>query len=405
MTSRILTEKTLLDIAKSYHAYGISVRRYLHEYPELSWQETKTIAFIKAEVEKISRNAYFSCQVEEKKGGLVVDVCISEEYEWILFRADIDALPIQEETQLNYSSKHAGVMHACGHDFHAAMLLGAFKGICEQSIPCSYNLRFVWQRAEENSSVVSGGQSLVEDGVLDNISRAYALHISSRSQIGLFQSRPGLVMANASSIEFKVRCSGGHVMHPERGSNAIDIMTDIHTHLRGFALRYLGAREQTSFVPSISTAGRASNIMPNEGKIAYTFRNFLSEEDRLQFVNALKERVLAIIQLYPDAYLADFMYYPAYPALVNCEKEYENTLSLLQGHKFKVEQSQLLFSGEDFSYYLSKIKGGYWSLGAKQGRSYDHHTSLFNPDETAIWMGIAFWLILATQSPITHKIE
>lgn len=398
MITLVSTQEDLQSIAKTYQNYTVSIRRHLHQYPELSWQETKTIAFLKAEILKICNQTHLDTCFEEKKGGLVLDINIDSSYDRILFRADIDALPIQEETDLSFRSAYDGVMHACGHDCHAAMLLGGLKGICEHSLPIKHNLRFIWQRAEENPLTDSGAKVLAQEGVLKNISKAYGLHITSREEAGVFLSRPGAMMSNPAHIHFKIKCLGGHVMNPDSGSNAIDVITDIHMHLRGFVLSSLGPKEPISFVPSISHAGSVSNIMPNEGHATYSFRNFLSQERRNHFIKILKDRLLSLIHLYPDAELEQFAFYPGYPVLENHIDDYAILNKLLLDHGFNTATTRLMFSGEDFSYYLQKCPGCFWLLGAAQGENFDHHTSLFNPSEEALWMGVCFWMILATSS-------
>lgn len=398
MTTLLSVQEEIQCIAKSYQDYTVQIRRHLHQYPELSWQETQTIAFLKKEVQKICQATYLDTHLEEKKGGLVLDITIDPSFDRIMFRADIDALPIQEQTGLSFQSQHDGIMHACGHDCHAAMLLGGLKALCEHPLTLKHNLRFVWQRAEENPLTDSGAKTLIQEDVLKDISKVYGLHITSRESLGAFVSKPGPLMSNSAHIHFKIKCMGGHVMNPDQGSNAIDIITDIHTHLRGLVLSSLGPKEPISFVPSVSHAGSASNIMPNQGHATYSFRNFLSYEHREQFVKMLKERILSLIHLYPDAELQSFEFYPGYPVLENNMEEYELSHKLLLEHGFNSLIPKLMFSGEDFAYYLQERPGCFWLLGAAQGPQFDHHTSLFNPNEEALWMGVCFWMLLA-QNP------
>lgn len=396
MTTLLSIQEHVQCLAKSYQEYTLLIRRHLHQHPELSWKETQTIAFLKAEIHKILEGTHLTSCLEEKRGGLILDLTVDPCYDRLLLRADIDALPIQEETDLPFQSHHDGVMHACGHDFHAAMLLGALKAICEHPMLMRHNLRFVWQRAEENPVVDSGGKVLVREGVLKNISKVYGLHITSKEETGKFLSRPGPMMSNSSHLHFKIKCMGGHVMHPDKGSNAIDIMTDIHMHLRGLILSSLGPKEPISFVPSISHAGAAPNIMPNQGYATYSFRNFLSHDKRTQFIQKLNDRLLSLIRLYPDARLESFEFCPGHPLLENYLDEYEISKELLVNQGFITATTRLMFSGEDFAYYLQKCPGCFWLLGAAQGQEFDHHTSLFNPNEEVLWMGVLFWILLAS---------
>lgn len=389
-------EHKLQALSFSQQDYLLHIRRHLHKYPELSWKEEETVSFIKGELETLLKNYKVSYSLKEKTGGLILDITFSPSFDRILFRADIDALPIQEETNLPYSSLIPNRMHACGHDCHVAMLLGMIKLLTSKSITCAHNLRFVFQRAEEFIFKKSGGFTLVKEGVLSGISKVYGLHISSTRESGVFFSKPDAMMANSSSISFSVKCLGGHVMNPQNGSNAIDVLTDIHVHLRGFIARQLGGKETISFIPSISIAGNTVNIMPEYGYATYAFRNYLPDDKKSAFFKALEKRLHQIVKTYPNTTLHSFEVCSGYPPLINNVESYEYVDHLLKAEAFETRLTELAFCGEDFSYYLKQLPGSYWLLGAKQGEGYDHHTSLFNPSESVLWMGTAFWLMLAT---------
>ena len=155
MFSSTLTQLDLVSLAKEQQEYAQNIRRHLHQYPELGWEENQTISFLLAEIDTFEIDPRYSLTIHEKVGGFFVDLDVDPLFDRELFRADLDALPIQEATNLPYSSKIKGVMHACGHDFHAAMLLSALKVIVSGKLEVSKNLRFVFQRAEEGFSVVA----------------------------------------------------------------------------------------------------------------------------------------------------------------------------------------------------------------------------------------------------------
>jgi len=392
---KINKKLNVISMAQRQQDYVVSARRIMHRIPELGWQETKTINFILNQLEQVAPLIPFDVQIKELTGGICVDVTVNPNFERILFRADIDALPIVEKTELPFSSTHPGIMHACGHDCHAAMLLGAFRSLVSGTVPTK-NIRFIWQRAEELLGQKSGGCVLAEEGVTDGVSQAFGLHISTPEEAGTFIARPGVMMANAAHIKMRISCTGGHVMNPELGSNAIDIVTDIHVGMRNFVARTLGPSEPVAFTPSVSNAGIAENIMPNEASIGYSIRNFLPPEKLHAFLVRLRQQIESIIQAYPEAKLKEFQFLPGFPALINDNEVYQDTKDLLSSHKFKVDHSSLLFSGEDFAYYAQKKPSAFWMLGAKQGPGYDHHTPYFNPDESVLWKGVAYWLAIAT---------
>ncbi|MCI5051794.1 MAG: M20 family metallopeptidase [Simkaniaceae bacterium] len=374
-------------------SYTIDIRRKLHEIPELSWEEEKTLELIHSEIEKILSQSPFDHSIEVKKGGIVVDINIDPKLPRRLLRADCDALPIEEKTHLPYSSKNPGVMHACGHDCHSAMLLGALKGLSKPK----YNLRFVWQRAEEQCFPMSGGCTLVKkENLLDGVDEVYGLHIISNYQKGTFYSAPTKLMANSGFFEMRIETAGGHVMNPHIEANAIDVSVDIHTALRGLPVRVLGPIEQVSFVPTISKAGQTANIRPSSVDLCYSFRNFSDHDNRKKFVHALQERVENIINGYSNAKLTKFEFIEGYPPVINDPESYEKVNEALLKAGYKTELQSPLFCGEDFAYYLEKRPGAFWLLGAKQGEGWDHHTPLFNPDESAMIHGVNYWLSLSS---------
>lgn len=387
-----------LAVSTSLESYTISLRRELHKIPEPSWREEKTLALISIELDKISKESLYPSYITKRNGGIWVDLLVDEQLPFILFRSDIDALPIKEETNLFYSSIHEGYMHACGHDCHTAMLLTAFKAIASGLIFPKSNIRFVFQRAEECGENPSGGSMLVEEGVLKNIDFAYGLHISSTLESNVFYSRKDLMMANSSYIEFEINCSGGHVMRPDLGSNAISLMTDILSHLKGFEKLFFPPNEPIVFIPSIARAGAKSNIRPNTAYFCYAIRNFLPTVKREEFIHAVAEKIEMITKLYPSAKLSEFKVNNGYPALYNNSENYKFVENALREELLQTASSPILFSGEDFAYYLKETPGSFWLLGAKQNPIYDHHTSKFNPDESTLKTGVAFWLTLAQKA-------
>ncbi len=400
--SNLILNKKIREVSNHLEFYVIQIRRKLHEIPELGWEEEKTLALIKREItEAIAiSDCGYRISMHEAEGGVWVDVKINSIFPTVLFRADIDALPIQEETGVSFTSKHPGKMHACGHDCHSAMLLGAFRAIMQGLIKPTVNIRFVWQRAEEFSENRSGGQRLVEEGVCKGINFAYGLHISSLYEPGVFYSRPGVMMANASLLSFTIECTGGHVMRPHIGSNAIYIMTDIHNALRGFEGIYFGPEEPIAFVPSIAHAGIAHNIRPNQAKMCFALRNFLSTEDRNAFIDKVIKKAQTIVETYPAARLSYIEFLSGYPSLETDLGAYMFIKEGLEQFEMQTRRVELMFSGEDFSFYLQEVPGSFWVLGARQEEGWDHHTSKFNPDEAYLKDGVAFWLLLTQGTPL-----
>jgi len=225
----------LRSIARDAEDFVIDTRHILHQHPRLRWNEDDSLLFIQGEIERLQAENPNTVGINIKwcEGGLVVDLDVSGQYDRIILRADIDALPIIEATGLPCESRMPGIMHACGHDIHSAMLLGFAKQVIEgklglNNVELKHNLRLVFQRAEENPGTAprpeSGGEVMVkEDGVLDGIASAYGLHIWNNPEgtgvPGVFYGRSGAIMGNSGRFMVKIKARGGHVMKPHTGIN------------------------------------------------------------------------------------------------------------------------------------------------------------------------------------------
>lgn len=392
--------ESILNAAKRLEPYTIRIRRELHKYPELAWEEEKTLVFIKKEIETAIKGSHHRFDMVEKEGGLWLDLTIDNTSPRVLFRADIDALPIQEENDVEYASKNPGVMHACGHDCHTAMLLSAIVAYGRGWVEPQSNIRFVFQRAEEIGGLKSGGSLLVRDGVCDGVDYAYCLHVGAKDASGIFMSKPGMQFCNPMTIEIEVETSGGHVASPFIGTNAIDVITSITSELTGIERLLFPPTEPLVFVPSVIKSGTASNIRPNRARVVFALRNFFSDEKKKQFLDHVKHKVKSIISSYEKAVLSQFKTADGYPILINDPRSTRFVSSTLNSMGFTTDPDDLSFAGDDFAYYLQKVNGSYWVLGAWQDGTLDHHTARFNPDEKALYRGVAFWLLLGCRTPV-----
>lgn len=395
--------ENLVEIAQAMAFYVIEARRWLHEYPGLRWstEEGKALDFIISQIKTFPSRQGIQLEIhdERENGGIWVDITINPSFDRILFRADVDALPIQENTGLEFASKLDGVMHACGHDIHTAMLLGALKAIMMGQVTLIHNLRLVFQRAEENPGMEprpeSGGYCLVHNTkVLDKISQVYGLHIKGDGEPGIFYSRPDQMMANSDRLIVKIKTTGGHVMNPHLGDNAISIGINVGNRLYNFMTINFKPGHGYSFEPTIFQSGSSGNIMPAAAELWFGLRTFLDQEGRKILFDKLEELAEEIVQTYPGSSVK-VKPVRGHPMLYN-SANFHFVLDQLQAIGQKVQLIKPSLGGEDFAYYLQERSGSFWFLGARQEGSGDHHSPTFNPDESVFWQGVLFWLMLAT---------
>ncbi|KAL6049506.1 putative N-acyl-L-amino acid amidohydrolase [Balamuthia mandrillaris] len=401
--------------ARSVEGYAIEVRRHIHRNPELRWEEDQTLAYLHHQIDRLCLGKRQDLLVDVQthwRGGLVVDVThrqyrhqqtdtdtgSANRRRRVLLRADVDALPIQEteDDGRETVSQRAGVMHACGHDAHAAMLLAAFSLIVREaegegsSCPAEWffqhhDFRFVFQRAEENPGSApqpkSGGQTLVEEGVCgaaasdepqgEVIDSVCGLHVVSTEQSGVFFSQKGACMANSDRLKLVIRSSGGHAAKPHQGVNALRVAHAIQSSLDSFVARRLGPSEPCSLEPTILRAGQGSNIMPSTAELWYGVRTLLPEKERLQFFDRLEEEVRKVVDTFctstssTERVAVEIERILGHPMLWNDEKHVREVMQGLKEVGESVEErSPFLMGGEDFAWYLRKRPGSFWFLGA-----------------------------------------
>lgn len=389
----------LAALAESYQLGAVEWRRHLHQFPETRWQEDASLQWVLERVQA-AKSTFAWHQKTGFSGGLVIDMLVDEKLPWRLFRADIDALPIQEETGLPFASAHSGVMHACGHDAHSAMLLAAYDAVQSGQIQPTHNIRWVWQRAEENPQTPpeeeSGGARLVREGVCEGMKSAHALHIWADHPSGQFESYPGAMMASSGRIKIELKCTGGHAAMPHLGSNALRVAHQICTALEGFAALALDPLESTVLEPTVLHAGTAANVRPAQAELWFANRHFLDGGAAKQYQNQLEKRIRDVVDFYSDA-SAEIRFTGGHPVTRNTPEDVQHLKVLLGEAGQNAQIIPPLFAGEDFAYYLQKAPGSLWLLGAHQPATGSHHTPVFNPSEEVLWRGVLFWLLLAAE--------
>jgi amidohydrolase len=379
-------------LARQYAPEFIEVRHHLHAYPELSYQEFETSKFIQSKLKD------FGIPFEIKAATGVVGLIQGKNpgKRIVALRADMDALPIQEENNIPYKSQHKGVMHACGHDVHTTCLLGAAKILNELNNEWEGTVKLIFQPGEERNP--GGASMMIKEGVLENPApqAIFALHVNPQLETGKLSFRPGIVMAAADELYFTIRGKGGHAATPHLADDTI--LTASHLVM---ALQQIISRNRNPLYPSVLSitsfqGGNSTNVLPGEVKLMGTFRSF-DEKWRTHAHELIKKISTELVHSMGAE--IDIHIDKGYPAVFNDEKLYI-TAKKKAGEFLgveNVEETEIRMGAEDFGYYSQIIPGCFFRLGTgnkAKGITSGVHTPTFDIDEDAIetGMGMMAWL-------------
>jgi amidohydrolase len=369
-----------------------ALRRHLHAHPEISWEETETTRLIASKLEEIG----FRPKVGfgGKETGVTADLECGEgegKKPCIALRADIDALPISEENDLDYKSRRAGAMHACGHDAHAAMLLSAAKILHSLKDSLHGRIRFIFQPAEEHG-VRSGAKVMIEEGVLDGVDAIAGMHVWSYVPTGRVQWRAGPVMACADKWRVRFQGKGGHGAVPHKAVDPLVIAANFILALQTIVSREIDPLETSVVSVGKIVSGEAINVIPDSAEMIGNVRSFNPEISR-----HAREAFSRLAENIASAYRgsAEVDYNSIFPFPVNNDRDLTNLFRevavRIVGEE-RVEESPMLMTSEDFSYYQSRIPGILFFLGAgsaEKGTDAPHHSPRFNLDEDALPTGVS----------------
>jgi amidohydrolase len=365
------------------------LRRAIHAYPELSFQEERTAALV---AETLGALGGIRVRTGVGKTGVVGDLG-SGAGPTIAIRADMDALPLDEQTGAAYASTRPGVMHACGHDAHTAMLLGAARLLHEQFAQDALpgRVRFIFQPAEESADAqgLSGAQRMLAEGVLDDVDAVIALHLASTDPLGQLCICPGWISAAADRIEAWISASGGHGASPHQGNDPIWMLIPILSALHSIVSRRIDPLEPAVVSIGEVRAGTAANIIPTRVYLHGTLRSF-SKVVREQLLVEV-EHALAIAESLGCSY--ELRVHRGYPPGWNDAAVAgwldSTARDLLGADVIKTQRSGL--AAEDFAYMCQQVPGAMFLLGAALGDGVQraHHTPIFDIDERALPIGTA----------------
>ena len=362
-------------------------RRAIHRNPELAWQEKETAQL----VHNVLTQQGVPATAGVAKTGVVATLDSGIPGPVVVLRADMDALPIQEQTQLPFASTRAGRMHACGHDMHTASLLGTAAILRRIREHLKGSVRFIFQPAEER--LPGGAQDMIRKGVLESAAVAFAQHVFPNQPAGTVGICPGAFMASADEVYLSIEAQGGHAAMPHRvGADAV--LTASHIVV---ALQSIISRHCPPDVPSVLSFGRmiadgATNVLPAAVHLEGTFRS-MDEAWRLSAHDLIPRVAEHTAKAYGASVEVDIK--TGYPVLQNNPEMTRKTQRA--AHEYLGPQRTLdtdqWIASEDFAYILQRIPGVFYTLGV--GESAALHTSGFNPDESALRTGSGFMAYLA----------
>ena len=379
---------------KTLQDYIVSMRRDLHKIPELGATLPKTCEYVKTKLDEYGiPYKYFeedSCIIASIKG--------EKAGKTVALRADMDALPIKEETGVDYASTHDGCMHACGHDAHTSMLLAAAKVLAEHKAELCGEVRLLFQAAEE---LAKGSPVIVEHGGLDGVDVVFGTHIGSilgkEIPAGTFIVCPGPVMASYDRFEIKVKGIGCHGSTPEKGIDPVNIAAHIVTSLQAISAREFNACQPNVISIGKIHGGNQYNIIPDEVVLEGTTRA-LNEDVRQKMAKRIGEIAEATAASFGGSieYLMDW----GAPPVVN-NAEYAafaaESVKEIFGDKLITSVENPNMGGEDFAVYLNKVPGAFMFLSSSnpaKNTDIAHHNSKFNIDEDVLWQGSAAFVAI-----------
>ncbi len=384
---------------RSEHLYEwmVEVRRALHRQPELAFEEIETAKRLMAELDTLGIPYDYAGPGNGVIGRLECDTADAPTF---ALRADMDALPGAENTDLPFASTIKGKMHACGHDAHMAMVLGAAALLKASPPPC--NVLFVFQPAEEQGG---GARTVVESGVLDDVQAIFGSHVTHHYRVGEIMVAEGYITAQSDRFRIDIRGRGGHGARPHEATDAVVVAGLLIT-----AIQTLVSREVNPVYPSVVTvgmvhAGSAPNVIAEEAYLEGTIRTTLSTVRDL-IHDGLKRMASAMGELHNADVNLEIS--PGYPPVVNTAREAaiaHRAAETVVGREGLMPIDHPSMGSEDFSYYLEKMPGCYVRLGAR--RRDDEYIPLHSPEfdinEEVLKVGAAFFDEVIWEAARTHK--
>ena len=382
----------ILKDAEKLRREIVRLRRDFHMHPELSQQEERTAGVVELTLRQLN------IQTRRVAETGVVGILTGK---WpgrtVAIRADMDALPLQDDKITEYASQEPGKMHACGHDAHTAILLGAAMLLCQYRDDFAGTVKFFFQPAEEDGG---GAEPMIEAGVMENphVDAVFGLHVSHEIATGKIGVHPGKFYAACDTLDIVVRGKESHGARPHSGVDAILAASHIVTALQSFVSRNVNPVDSAVVTVGMFNGGYQRNIIADKVELGATVRT-LTPEVRKQ----AQDRLPRLVSLLAESFgaTAEVHYELGYPPLVNdpgmTEFVRQSAAELLGGENVELVEQPFL-GGEDFAFFLQRAPGSFFQLGIRneeKGTIQPIHTHLFDIDEDALVVGSAMHAKLA----------
>ncbi|BAF71131.1 amidohydrolase [Sulfurovum sp. NBC37-1] len=363
----------------------IEIRHDLHEHPELSGHEEHTKYLVKGILEASG----YAVRESEKHYGLIADLKVDEKAKTVVIRADMDALPIEEQTGKPYSSREKGIMHACGHDSHTAIALGTAIAMAEHKEALPGNVRFIFQPSEESKE--GGSVEMIADGALEGVDGIFGLHAYPYLKTGQIGYKYGVMMASADIFTIEVFGKSAHGARPHEGVDAILVTSMIVNSLNHIVSRMIDPLHPAVISLGTIEGGRASNIICDHVLLKGTVRT-INEGVRNNIPKMMEASIKGISESMGATYNFDYEF--GQPELINYDEMVDiivNEAKGVIGEENCIDLVDPVMGGEDFSEYLKIVPGAFFRLGTcneEKETCVSQHNSRFDVDDDALQIGM-----------------
>jgi amidohydrolase len=386
-----------VEVPQDVLAEVVATRRDLHEHPELGFEERRTAELVARRLEALG----FEVHTGIGRTGVVGVLRGARPGKTIMLRADMDALPLEEENDVPYRSHTPGTMHACGHDGHVAILLGAARVVMSRRDEVAGTVCFLFQPAEEGKG---GARAMVEDGVLERfgIERAYGLHLASAHPVGQVGFREGPFYASSDSIEITIEGKGGHGASPHLSIDPVYVASQFVIAVQQIVSRQVDPIEPAVVTIGAINGGTTHNVIPSRVRLLGTVRAF-NAGVRAAMAERIERVLRGVCESSGASYTFEYLW--RYPVTSNDAEQtrYARALAEKIAGPAQVAEVPRLMGAEDFSFFAERVPACFFTLGSNGGEAsaFPHHHARFDIDESALATGVRMMAALALDAP-TH---